>query len=100
MKVLTELDPPRKCLINIENVDDNECFKCCIVRYLHAADRNPARITKSDKSFFFKKKIFEDIEIVVKIRDINKMFENIPSTLLFLVLKKMKNRKLMYQKVL
>ena len=28
------------------------------------------------------------------------MFENIPSTLLFLVLKKMKNRKLMYQKVL
>ena len=43
IKLLKELDHPRKGLINIQNVDDNECFKWCLVRYLYPADRNPAR---------------------------------------------------------
>ena len=28
IKLLKELDHPRKRLINIQNIDDNECFKC------------------------------------------------------------------------
>ena len=37
-------------MINIQNIDDNECFKWCLVRYLHPADHNSRRITKVDKS--------------------------------------------------
>ena len=44
-----ELDHSRKGLINIQNTDDNECFKCCLVRYLNPANHPPARITKADK---------------------------------------------------
>ena len=32
--------------MNIQNIDDKECFKWCLVKYLH-----PARITKADKKF-------------------------------------------------
>ena len=39
-----ELDNPRKGLINIQNIDNNECFKWCLVRYLNPADIDPARI--------------------------------------------------------
>ena len=46
IKLQKELDQPRKGLINVQNIDDNECFKWSIVRYL-----NPARITKADKEF-------------------------------------------------
>ena len=34
IKLPKELDHPRKGLINIQNIDDNECFKWCLVRYL------------------------------------------------------------------
>ena len=44
IKLPKELDHPRKELINIQNADDNECFTCCLVRYLNPADHNPARI--------------------------------------------------------
>ena len=54
IKIQKELDHPRKGSINIQNIDDNWCFKWCLVRYLHPADRHPARITKSDKDFFRK----------------------------------------------
>ena len=43
--------PSKKGLINIQNVDDNECFKWCLVRYLHPADHYPTRIRKTDKLF-------------------------------------------------
>ena len=46
-----ELDYPRKSLINIQNIDDNECSKWCLVIYLHHGDYNPARIAKADKDF-------------------------------------------------
>ena len=29
-----KLDHPRKGLINIQNINDSECFKWCLVRYL------------------------------------------------------------------
>ena len=46
-----ELDHPKKGLINIQNIDYNECIKCCLVRYLHPADHHSARIIKADKDF-------------------------------------------------
>ena len=41
----------RILMIVNQNIDNNECFKWSIVRYLNYADRNPARITKADKDF-------------------------------------------------
>ena len=61
-----------KRLINIQNMDDNKCFKRCLVKYLNPADRNPARITKTDKNFA-KKLYFKDIKFPVKVRDIHKI---------------------------
>ena len=54
-----ELDHLRKGLINIQNIDDNECFKWCLVRYLNPTDRNPRRTIKADKDFA-KKLDFKD----------------------------------------
>ena len=71
IKLPKELDHPRKGLINIQNTDDNECFKWCLVRYLNPADHHPARITKADKDFA-KRLDFKDIKFPV-IRDIHKI---------------------------
>ena len=49
IKLPEKLDHPRKGLINIENSDDNECFKWCLVRYLNPVDHYTARIAKADK---------------------------------------------------
>ena len=51
IKLPKELDQPRKGLINIEKIDDNEWCKWSLVRYLNPADCTPARITKADKDF-------------------------------------------------
>ena len=59
-------------MINIQNIDDNECFKWSLVRYLNPTDRHPARITKADKDFA-KKLDFKDIKFPVKIREIYKI---------------------------
>ena len=40
VKLPIKLDYPRKGLINIQNIDNNECFKWCLVRYLHPVDHN------------------------------------------------------------
>ena len=45
-EVPKELNHPRKGLINVQNIDANECFKWCIVRYLHPPDHNVKRITR------------------------------------------------------
>ena len=62
----------KRFVINIQNIDDNECFKWNLVRYLHPVDHHPARITKTDKSFA-KKLDFKDIKFPVKVRDISKI---------------------------
>ena len=33
-------------MINIQNINDNECFKWRLVRYLHPVAKNPATIEK------------------------------------------------------
>ena len=59
-------------MINIENVDDNECFKWCLVRHLNPPDRNPASITKANNRFA-KKLDFKGIKFPVNFRDIHKI---------------------------
>ena len=73
-KLPKELGHPRKGLINIQNIDDNECFKWCLVRYLHPADDHLARTTKADKDFA-RELDFKDIKLPVKIRHIHKIEE-------------------------
>ena len=51
IKLPKELNHPRKGLINIQNIDDNECFEWNIVRYRNLTHRKPARVTKADKEF-------------------------------------------------
>ena len=72
-KLPKELDHPRKCYD--DNIDDNECFGWCLVRYLHPADHHPARITKAHRDFA-RKLNFEVIKFPVKIRDIYKIEKN------------------------
>ena len=50
-------------MINIQNIDDNECFKWCLVRYF-----NPEKLTKADKDFA-NMLDFKDVNFPVKIRD-------------------------------
>ena len=90
VKLPKELDHPRKALIDIQNTDDNKCFKWCLVWYLNPADDNRRSITKADKNFA-KRPDFKDIKFPVKIRDIHKIEKKIPSALAFLVMKIKKN---------
>ena len=60
-------------MINIQNIDDNECFKWCLVRYLHPADHHPARITKAGK-YFAKELDFKE-KFAVTIRDLHRIEE-------------------------
>ena len=99
MKLLKELDHPRKGLVNIQDADDNEWFKWCLVKYLNPADCNPARTTKADKNFE-KKLDFKEIKFPVKIRDIHKIEKRTPSALVCLLMKIKKNIQFMYQKML
>ena len=48
-KLPKELDHPRKGFVNIQNIDDNEFLKWCLIRYLNPADHHAARITKADE---------------------------------------------------
>ena len=59
-------------MINIQNIDDNECFKWYLVRYLHPADHYPARIRNVDR-LSGDELDFEDIKLPIKIRDIHKI---------------------------
>ena len=95
IKLPKEFDHPRKRLINVQNIDDNECFKWYLVRHLNLADHNPRRITKADKDFS-KRLDFKDIKCLVIIRDIHKI-KKIPLALPFLVMKTKKNIQSMYQ---
>ena len=60
----------KKGLSNVEN-NNNECCKRCLVRYLHLAYINPARIRKDVKDFA-RKLDFKDKKCLVKIGDNHK----------------------------
>ena len=50
-KLPEKLDDPRKGSISVQNTDDNECFKWCLVRYMNSADHTSRRIAKTNKYF-------------------------------------------------
>ena len=55
-------------MINIQYINDNECLKWRLVRYLHPTDQTLRRITKADKDF--RREIyFKEINSPFKIRD-------------------------------
>ena len=85
-----DLDHPRKGFINIQNTDDNECFKWSLVRYVNPANHYPVRITKADK-YLAKRLDFKDIKLPVEIRYIHKFEKKISSELVFLTMKIKKN---------
>ena len=75
-------------MINIQNIDDNEYFKWCLVRHLHPTDHNPASITKVDEIFCKIELDFKDIKSPVKIRKTHKIDKKrILSALAFLLVK-------------
>ena len=94
IKLPKELGHPRIGLINIQNIDDNECFKWSIVRYLNPANHHSARITKADKDFA-KKVDFKYIKFPAKITELKK---RIPSAFVFLARQINKNIQSMHQK--
>ena len=51
IKLPKELDHQRKDFINIQNNNDNECFKLLLVRYLNLAEHKPRRMAKVNKDF-------------------------------------------------
>ena len=59
-------------MIDIQNIDDNECFKWSLVRYLNSTDHNLRRIIKAYIDFA-KKLNFNNMKFPVKIRDIHKI---------------------------
>ena len=72
IKLPKELHHPRKALINIQNTDDNECYRWCLVRYSNPLDHHPTRSAKPGKHFS-KRLDFKNIKVPVKIRDIHKL---------------------------
>ena len=71
IKLPKELEHPIKDLLNIQNMNDNECLKWCIIKYLHPEDHHPSRIRKIDEILAYELD-FEDIKFPVKLRDIQK----------------------------
>ena len=59
-------------MINIQNTDDNECFKWCLVRCVNPTDHNPRKITKIDKDLT-KRFDLKNVTFSVKIRDVHKI---------------------------
>ena len=99
IKLPKKLDHPRKDLINIQNTDDNQFFKWCLVRYVNPADHNPRRITKTDKDFA-KRLDFKDINFQSKLETFPNSKKRIPLSLAFLVRKIRKISNLCIKKML
>ena len=71
IKLPKESDHPRKGLINIQNTDDNKCFKWCFIRYLDPANHLPARLQKLTKNLqigLILKNFQSKLEIFIKLK--------------------------------
>ena len=71
------IKPSKKGLINIQNINDNQCLEWCtymvyMVRYVHTAGHNLRKTRKDDKDFS-KMFDFKDKKFPFKIRDIHKI---------------------------
>ena len=90
-KLQNEFYHPRKGLIHIQNINDNEW----LARYLHPTHHNPRIIRKVDK-LFGDKLGFKDITFPVKVRDIHKTEKK--NSIVFLVME-IRNIQSMCQKI-
>ena len=97
IKLPKKINHQRKGLVNVQNIDDNECFKWTITKYLNPANYHPAKLTKTDKDFA-EKLDFKDMKFSVKIKTFTKLKKRIPLVLMFLAMKIKKNIQSMYQK--
>ena len=68
IKLSKELDHPKKGLITIQNINNNDYFKWCFV----SADQHPSTITRVDK-YLARELDFKDIKFLVKSRDTHKI---------------------------
>ena len=68
IKLTKNLEYPTKGLINIQNINNNECLKWCLVRYVRPGDHDLAKIRKYDQDFA-RELDSKDITFSVKIRD-------------------------------
>ena len=84
-------------MINIQNIDDSECSKWSIVRYLSSTDHNPRRIIKTGKDFA-KKLDCKNIKFPVKIRAIHKIEKKNYITISVFGYENKKSIQSMYQK--
>ena len=85
IRLAKESDHPRRELIDIQNIDDNECFKWSMVRHLYPINYHPVRVTKADKDFA-EKRDFKDIKFPVKLEIFTKLKKIILLALVFLVI--------------
>ena len=88
----------QKGLINIENIDENECFKWRLVKYLNLSDQHPAKIREADKDLS-KNLDFEDVECPVKISDIHKIGKKNSTDINFFGYQNKENIQFMYQNI-
>ena len=72
VKLPKESNHSKKDLINIQNINDNECLKWCLVTYLPPGYHHAARIRKIDL-LFGDELDFKDIKHPVKSKDILKI---------------------------
>ena len=77
-------------MLNIQNFDDTERFKWCLIRYLNPVNHHPAKIRKVDKLFADELDL-EDIKFPVKVKDVHKIEKRILLALVLLVMKAKKN---------
>ena len=75
IKLWKELVHPKKGLINIQNTDNKECFKCCLASYWHPGNHHLAIIRKVEKDFA-RQFDFRNIKFSVKIIDIHNFYKN------------------------
>ena len=85
-------------MINIQNIDDNECLKWCLVRYLQTEDHDPARIRKVDPDCA-RKLGFKGMKFLVQIRDSCKVEKRTVSALVLLAMEIEENIQCIYRKI-
>ena len=47
IKLTKELNNPLKKLINMQNLENDECFRLCLIRYLNPVSKHSLRISKA-----------------------------------------------------
>lgn len=68
IKLTKELNNPMKKLINMQNLENNECFRWCLIRYLNPVGKNPLRISKAHKNYVDELR-FKEIKCPVIVKD-------------------------------